>query len=111
MIELLLLSVLGHPQVATVAQVRGNAESYLGQKIRMCGYLAKQGNEPYLWDVGVYDMKVAVLLRGKWKAKKGRTCVVGRVMRADGKRPGDPQYYSSVITDVPIHPAYYLQAE
>jgi hypothetical protein len=32
-------------------------------------------------------------------------------MRADGKRPGDPQYYSSSLPDVVIHPSYYLQAE
>lgn len=67
--------------------------------------------QPYLWEISPYDMRVGVLLRGKWKAKKGRTCITGRMMRADGKRPGDSQYYVSVLPDSMIHHSYYLQAE
>jgi hypothetical protein len=108
---LLLLAALDHPRAATVLEVRSNAEFYLDQRIRVCGHLATTNGKPYLWEVGLYHMRVGILLRGKWKERKGRTCIIGRMMRADGKRPGDPQYYSSSLPDDVIHPSYYLQAE
>ena len=108
---LLLIAATDHPRVATVLQVRGNAEAYLDQRIRVCGRVATTNGKPYLWDVGLYEMRVGVLLRGKLPTPQGRTCIIGRMARADGKRVGDPQYFTSSLPDDEIHPSYYLLAE
>jgi len=47
---LLLIAATDHPRVATVLQVRGNAEAYLDQRIRVCGRVATTNGKPYLWE-------------------------------------------------------------
>lgn len=108
---LLVLVASDQPRALTVLQVRSAAEAYLDQRIRVCGHVATFDGEPYLREISPYGMPVGVLIRGKWKASKGRTCIIGRMQRADGKRPGDPQYFTNALPDDEIHPSYYLQAE
>ena len=67
--------------------------------------------ESHICGTSAYEMRVGVLLRGKLPTPQGRTCIIGRMARADGKRAGNPQYFTSSLPDAEIHPSYYLLAE